>query len=133
MSALASAEARSHQASRELDARWALTRALAAIDRELRDRRSELGPEVDAPRRRRAAMAKKLAMLRSIESDARLEDREAWALSVVELARARLKRAVSELEATLRCFVDGEASPGLDDERAALHAAARRAALATAS
>ncbi len=108
--ALASAEARSQQATRELEARSALVGALAGLDGELRDRRREVGPGIEALRRRRAGMAKKVAALRSVESDARLEDREAWALAVVELGRARLKRAVAELEATLRGFVDGGAA-----------------------
>jgi hypothetical protein len=77
-------------------------------------------------------MAKKLAGMRATESDARLEDREAWALSVVELARARLRKAVAELEATLRCFVDSGGSPPVDGERASLPAAASRAATVTA-
>jgi vacuolar-type H+-ATPase subunit I/STV1 len=112
VSELASTEAKRREASDELEARAALALALEALD-------ADPQPGGEAQRRRRAGLAKKLAVLRSIESDARLEDREAWALSLVELSRARVRKAVSELDAALRTVLEGGALRILQGERAA--------------
>lgn len=123
VSELASAEAKSDAASQDLEARTALARALHALDAELARRGHDRGPGAEAQRRRRAWMAKKLAALRSVESDAGLEDREAWALSLVELARARVRRAVRELDASLRLVLEGGALRSLQGRRSSLAAA----------
>lgn len=133
VSTLASAQARSDEASHDLEARSALAHALEAIDAELGDRGRDPAPEGEARRRRRAGMAKKLAVLRTIESDARLEDREAWALSLLELARAQVRRAVSELDATMRLVLEGGVLRVLDRERESLEAAEISEASATAA
>jgi septal ring factor EnvC (AmiA/AmiB activator) len=116
VSELASTEAKCKAATDDLEARSALVRALEALDAELRGRG---GPGGVAPRWRRASLAKQLSVLRSIESDARLEDREAWALSLVELSRARVRKAVAEVDAALRLVVEGGALRLLHGERAA--------------
>ena len=127
VSTLALVQAKRDEASHDLEARSALVRALETIDAELGDLGGDPAPEHEARRWRRAGMAKKLAVLRSAESDARLEDREAWALSLVELARARVRRAVSELDAAMRLVLEGGVLRVLDGERASREAAARAA------
>jgi hypothetical protein len=125
VSALVLAEARSAEASRDFEARAALLGALEALDADLRERGDEPEAARDAKRRRRAAMAREIAVQRSMESDAHLDDREAWALSVREMARARARNAVSDLETAMR-VLEGEARRLLDG--AAAREASSRAA-----
>ena len=97
-SRLATAEAALAVASGDVDARDALVSEIDSLDEEIRKmrwaRRDVTGEEAC-----RAASVEKLGALRSIETDARLEEREALALSARELLRARAKRAVADLDA----------------------------------
>jgi hypothetical protein len=118
---LATAEARLEAVSRDVDARCALVSEVEALEGEIRKmawaRRAapgrgaegcvvEVAPrgieELCAEREAcRAVLVEKLVALRSSEPDASLEEREAVALSVRELARAQAKRSAADFEAAM--------------------------------
>jgi hypothetical protein len=99
-SQLAAAEATLGAVSRDVDARSALVSEIEALDGEIRNMRRACR-DTTGEEACRAASAEKLGALRSIETDARLEEREALALSARELLRARMKRAVADLDAAM--------------------------------
>ncbi len=76
--------------SDDVDARSTLVGEIDALDRDIREKEAW-----------RARAAEKLAALRAIEPDARLEEREAVALSARELLRARARKAAADLDARL--------------------------------
>ncbi len=116
---LATAEAMLQAVSRDIDVRGALVCEIEALDKKVeemaRARRDAMGKggedlfveialqglEARCAEKEayRAIAAAKLVALRSIEPDARLEEREALALSTRELSRAGLKRAVDDFNA----------------------------------
>ena len=117
-SRLTTAEATLEAVSRDVDARSALVREIEALDREIevmawarRDTMAKGGEDLfvevalqgleercAAKEACRAISAAKLVALRAIEPDARLEEREALALSARELLRAGVKRAVVDFD-----------------------------------
>lgn len=87
---LATAEAAVEAVSDDVDARSALMSEIEALEGEIKEKEA-----------RRTTAAEKLAALRAVEPDVRLEEREAVTLSARELARARARKAVADLEALL--------------------------------
>jgi hypothetical protein len=118
-SRLATAEAILEAVSRDIDARSALVNEIEALDGEIKEtawarsdatgrgaenRLVEVAPggieELLAEKEARRSMSvERLVALRSSEPDARLEAREALALSARELARAHAKRAAADFDA----------------------------------